>query len=59
MPTKLGIAFLGMTVGGTTFLVTGLAVFLTISQLHNRSLEARGPAPQASAVQYAQFSLSP
>jgi hypothetical protein len=58
MPTKLGIAFLGMTVGGATFLVTGLAVFLTISQLDVRGLEARGRAPQASGVHYAQSSLS-
>jgi hypothetical protein len=58
MLTKLGIAFLGMTIGGATFLITGFAVFLTISQIQDRGLEARGPAPQASGVQYAQASLS-
>lgn len=54
MPTKLGTAFLGMMVGGSTFLITGFAVFLAISQLQYRGLEAR--VTQASGVQYAQIS---
>ena len=54
MPTKLGTAFLGMMVGGSTFLITGFAVFLAISQLQYRGLEAR--VTQASGVQYAQVS---
>jgi hypothetical protein len=57
MPTKLGLAFLGMTVGGATFLIAGFAVFLTISQVQQRVIEARGPAAtQASPVQYARSS---
>jgi len=54
MPTKLGIALLGVTIGGVTFLVTGFAVFLTISQLHDRS-QARAPMVTATTVQYAQL----
>jgi hypothetical protein len=38
MPTKLGTVFLGMMVGGSTFLITGFAVFLAISQLQYRGL---------------------
>ena len=41
MLTKLGILFLGMTVGGVTFLEVGFACFLTITQLQHRTLEAR------------------
>ena len=60
MPTKLGLAFLGMTVGGAIFLIAGFAVFLTISQVQQRVIEARGPAAtQASPVQYAQLSPLP
>jgi hypothetical protein len=51
---KLGTAFLGMMVGGSTFLITAFAVFLAISQLQYRGLEAR--VTQASGVQYAQVS---
>ena len=55
MQTKLGVAFLGLTLGGVTFLICGVAISLMIGQLQQRVIEARGPAPQASAVQYAQF----
>ena len=40
MPAKLGIFFLGVTVGGATFLVAGFALFLTIAQLQYSTLEA-------------------
>ena len=56
MPTKLGIALLGVTFGGVTFLITGLAVFLTISQLQERSTQyARAPGSAPAMVQYAQL----
>jgi hypothetical protein len=54
MPTRLGIALLGVTVGGVTFLITGFAVFLTISQMHDRT-QARAPMVVASSVQVAQL----
>ena len=38
---KLGILFLGLTVGGATFLAVGLACFLTIGQLQYQTLQAR------------------
>ena len=56
MPTELGTAFLGLTVGGVTFFIAGLAISLTIGQLQERVIEARAPAAnQASLVQYAQL----
>jgi hypothetical protein len=56
MLTKLGIALLGMTFGGVTFLITGLAVFLTISQVRDRAvLQAQAPAAAMTGVQYAQL----
>ena len=53
--TKLSVAFLGLTLGGVTFLVAGLALFLTISQLQLGFMTARAPVTQSSAVQYAQY----
>ena len=53
--TKLSIAFLGMTLGGVTFLIAGLALFLTINQLQHGVMTAQTPAKQSSAVQYAQY----
>jgi hypothetical protein len=51
MVTKLQIFFLGLTVGGATFLATGLASFLTISQLQYSTLQARATqAIEASRV---------
>jgi hypothetical protein len=41
MMSKLGVLFLGLTVGGATFLATGLACFLTIDQLQYRNLQAQ------------------
>ena len=41
MMSKLGILFLGLTVGGATFLAVGLACFLTIGQLQYQTLQAR------------------
>jgi hypothetical protein len=49
--TKLNIFFLGLAVGGATFLATGLASFLTISQLQDRTLQAMATqAIEASQV---------
>jgi ribosomal protein S1 len=55
VPTKLGIALLGVTFGGVTFLITGLAVFLAISQVQERSVYARAPATSVAMTQYAQL----
>jgi hypothetical protein len=52
MPTKLGIAFVGLTLGGVTFLISGLAVSLMIGQFQHAVAPA---ATQASVVQYAQL----
>jgi hypothetical protein len=41
MPAKLGILFLGMTVGGATFLAVGFACFLTIARLQYSTMQAR------------------
>jgi hypothetical protein len=38
---KLGILFLGLTVGGATFLAMGVGCFLTIGQLQYQTLQAR------------------
>jgi hypothetical protein len=38
MPNKLGIAFLGMVVGGAAFLMSGVAVYLTTDQLQYSSM---------------------
>lgn len=63
---KLGIAFLGLVVGGAAFLTSGMAVYLTTAQLQDRTLarlqdrtvQTVGPAQQA-LTRYAQFQLSP
>ena len=39
--TKLDICFLGLTVGGATFLAMGVACFLAIGQLQYQTLQAR------------------
>jgi hypothetical protein len=65
MPTKLGIAFLGMVVGGAAFLLSGMAVYLTTAQLQyssmarlqDRTMQSQGPA-QATWKQYARFQPS-
>ena len=41
MMSKLGVLFLGLTVGGATFLAMGVACFVTISQLQYQTLQAR------------------
>ena len=41
MPTKLGIFFLGIAVGGVTFLVAGFAFSLMITQLQYATIQAR------------------
>ena len=55
MPTKLGTAFFGMIVGGLTFLVTGFAIFLSISQVEQAAVAARHPTPQTPPAQIAQL----
>ena len=52
MRTQLGILFLGMMVGGTTFLVVGLASYLTIAQLQYSTLEARVTQATVAANQF-------
>jgi hypothetical protein len=58
MPAKLSIGtlFLGMSVGGATFLVAGFALFLAIGQLQDRTIQAR--ATQAAAEVH-QVSIQP
>jgi hypothetical protein len=38
MPSKLGIAFSGMMVGGAAFLIAGTAIYLTTAQLQYSSM---------------------
>jgi hypothetical protein len=66
MPNKLGIAFLGMVVGGAAFLMSGVTVYLTTAQLQDRVraaklqdrvIQAQGPV-QPTLVQYARFQPS-
>jgi hypothetical protein len=52
MATRLGIALLGLTCGGVTFLITGLLTFLVINGVQERTIQARAPAVEAG-VQYA------
>jgi hypothetical protein len=66
MPTKLGIAFLGMVVGGAAFLISGTAVYLTTAQLQyssmarlqDRTMQSQGPA-QPTSTQYARLQPLP
>jgi hypothetical protein len=55
MPSRLGVALLGMTIGGVTFLISGFAAFLAISQLHDHTQLARAPTVTTTTVQYAQL----
>jgi hypothetical protein len=52
MATRLGIALLGLTCGGVTFLITGLLTFLVINGVQERTIQARTPAAE-TGVQYA------
>jgi hypothetical protein len=53
--TGLSIALLGLTLGGVTFLVTGLSAYVAIAQLRDQSVVvARAPSPAATVVRYAQ-----
>jgi hypothetical protein len=52
MVTRLGIALLGLTFGGVTFLITGLLTFLVINGVQDRTMMARAPAAP-ERVQYA------
>jgi hypothetical protein len=52
MATRLGIALLGLTCGGVTFLITGLLAFVVINGLQERTIQARLPAAETE-VQYA------
>jgi hypothetical protein len=66
MPTKFGIAFFGMIVGGAAFLIAGMAVDLataqlqdrTMARLQDRTIQAQGPAHQTWA-QYARLQNTP
>jgi hypothetical protein len=65
---KLGIAFLGMMVGGAAFLISGMAVSLAMTQVQDRAMQeaklqdriisAQGPA-QPTSVQYARLQPTP
>jgi hypothetical protein len=52
MATRVGIALLGLTCGGVTFLITGLLTFLVINGVQERTIQARTPAAE-TGVQYA------
>ena len=52
LATRLGIALLGLTCGGATFLITGLVAFLAINGVQERTIQARAPVTEAG-VQYA------
>ncbi len=52
MLTRLGIALLGLTCGGVTFLITGLIAFLLVNGVQERAIQARRPAA-ATGVHYA------
>ncbi|MBV8510657.1 MAG: hypothetical protein JO289_10865 [Xanthobacteraceae bacterium] len=52
MATRLGIALLGLTCGGVTFLITGLVAFLVINGMQEHSIQARAPLAETS-VRYA------
>ena len=52
MPTRLGIALLGLTCGGVTFLITGLLAFVVINGVQEHAIQARAPAA-LTGVQYA------
>jgi hypothetical protein len=59
MPT-LRTTFLGMIVGGAAFLMSGMAVYLTMAQVQNRALQAtklqdRVIQTQRTETQYARF----
>jgi hypothetical protein len=51
MPKKLDIFFLGLSVGGATFLVAGFAFSLMIAQLQYMTLEAQVAQAVAQANQ--------
>jgi CHASE3 domain sensor protein len=59
MPTKLGILFLGMSVGGATFLVAGFASYLTIAQLQYSTLQARATQVAVEANQVSTRAKNP
>lgn len=59
MPT-LRIAFIGMIVGGAAFLMSGMAVYLTMAQVQDRALQTaklqdRVIQAQRTETQYARF----
>ena len=66
MSTKLGIAFLGMVVGGAAFLISGMAVYLTTAQLQyssmaqfqDRTMQSQAPA-QPTLTRYARLQPTP
>ena len=49
---RLALAFLGLTVGGSAFLASGLAGFLTISSLQDHVLLREAQRTPAAVVQY-------
>ena len=49
---RLALAFLGLTVGGSAFLASGLAGFLTIASLQDRVLLREVQRAPTAVVQY-------
>jgi hypothetical protein len=56
MPTRGGLALLGLVFGGISFLAGAAAISLTIGTLQERALqqEARAPAVPVIAVRFAE-----
>ena len=70
MLTKLGLFLIGLTVGGSAFLVTGLASFLLVSQIQDATLLAQATQPvqpnqvlgsnrHVTVVHYAEYARPP
>jgi hypothetical protein len=58
MPSKLAIAFLGMVVGGSSFMFAGLITFLTVNQLQDRQIQTTQvqTSPPVVQARFAQLS---
>ena len=58
MPIQVGTAFLGMIIGGVTFLISGAAVSLAIGEIEGHAIAMRAPVPQQQQ-HLAQFAHNP
>jgi hypothetical protein len=59
MLAKLNILFLGMTVGGATFLAVGFGSYVTIAQLQYSTLQARATQVAVEANQVSTRAKNP